>query len=356
MKFFLIRNRGDYLEQLQITEKNGRLHVKAPHQHNGLGRLYIYNQSRNEVDNDVVYVDNGVFEIDRNFSNIRSFLKLIIHSKTYVGSLRHLPLNSVCNLRDLGGYEGKYGSVKWRLLYRSDALCNLSVKDEILLKNLAIKTVTDFRSPQEIKRCPDYDIDETFHYEIDPSAFVAAKASEVSEQFRDQWRVQSLEKLLHSADGIDKLNKMKDQMIIQMHDLVAKPISQKAYSNFLKIVLFSEQSLLFHCQGGKDRTGWAAAILLGLLGIDNQTIMQDYLLTKKYNEVRNAKRMESYAQYTSNELILEYLHLLQLSKKEYLNAAFEALNQISDSYEDYANRYLDFNGSDVQELRKKYLE
>ena len=42
-----------------------------------------------------------------------------------------------------------------------------------------------------------------------------------------------------------------------------------------------EQPALFHCTAGKDRTGWAAAALLTLLGVDDETVTQDYLRSSK---------------------------------------------------------------------------
>ncbi len=39
---------------------------------------------------------------------------------------------------------------------------------------------------------------------------------------------------------------------------------------------------LFHCHGGKDRTGLAAALLLEALGVERQAILDDYELTARY--------------------------------------------------------------------------
>ena len=37
--------------------------------------------------------------------------------------------------------------------------------------------------------------------------------------------------------------------------------------------------VVFHCAAGKDRTGLVAALVLGVLGVDDETIVADYVLT-----------------------------------------------------------------------------
>ncbi|MGE4802922.1 tyrosine-protein phosphatase [Yersinia hibernica] len=56
-------------------------------------------------------------------------------------------------------------------------------------------------------------------------------------------------------------------------------------------LLFNELAVadgaaLFHCTAGKDRTGWTAVILQSIAGVDRQTIMEDYLATNEYTQVR----------------------------------------------------------------------
>jgi protein-tyrosine phosphatase len=43
-----------------------------------------------------------------------------------------------------------------------------------------------------------------------------------------------------------------------------------------------EHPLLFHCAAGKDRTGLVAAVLLGVLGVPDATIIEDYELSSRY--------------------------------------------------------------------------
>ncbi|BDR58015.1 tyrosine-protein phosphatase [Xylocopilactobacillus apicola] len=346
------------MEPLEVKQVKDQIECKIASGNQGAGILAIYDNKdlKTPIKEIEVNLVDGKFELPAHFTNRRFFLKLTIGNKTYFGALRHLELTGLYNLRDLGGYQGQFGSVKWGLLYRSDALDGLNQADLVWMKNLAVETVIDLRSQQEIERNPDQEIGARERYEIDPSAFVAASASAMpDEKTHDQKRVASLQYLAQSPAGREKLEAMKGQMIVQMHDMVAKPVSQTAYAKFLTVVLNAKIPILFHCQGGKDRTGWGAALLLGLLGIDEETIMQDYLLTKQYNVFRNSKRMASYAKYTDNELVLDYLHSLQQTKSEYLNSSFKALKELAPSFEVYAEKYLNFSADKVKELRHKFL-
>ncbi len=49
-----------------------------------------------------------------------------------------------------------------------------------------------------------------------------------------------------------------------------------------------ERAVLWHCTGGKDRTGLAAMLILSALGVDEETVVKDYLLTNEFNAQRIA--------------------------------------------------------------------
>lgn len=346
------------VKSLQMSRHKNQIKVKIEPQLSTTGQLAGYSQpqSKTEIFKTMVKIKDGTFELLDPCPQKRLFLKLGVGSQEYFGSSRHLALPHLSNLRDIGGYQGPYGMIKWGYLYRSDALNDLTSSEVTFLKTLKIGTVIDLRSAAEIRRNPDVPIGEKFHEEIDPKAFIAAQASKIPDpQKYDEKRVMELQQLAQSSDGVATLNKMQNQMIIQMQDMVAKQASQQAYQRFLKMILMADGPVIFHCQGGKDRTGWASALLLGLLGIDRETIMEDYLLTKKYNQSRNLKRMAAYQKYTNNKLVLNYLRSLQLAKTAYLNAALETLTEISGSFEQYAREKLKFSDDNIQQLRQKYL-
>jgi protein-tyrosine phosphatase len=101
--------------------------------------------------------------------------------------------------------------------------------------------------------------------------------------------------------------------------------------------------LLFHCSAGKDRTGFASALFLASLGVDKETIIQDYLLSKKQVE-------EKYAGFVAENPVLEPLMTV---KREYIEAALDLIDKEYGGMENYLTHYLQV---DTLKMRKIYTE
>lgn len=288
----------------------------------------------------------------------RVFYSLELAGIPYIGAERRVAVDGLYNFRDLGGYYTKDGKLtKWGLIYRSDAPDHLNEEDCSYLKKMQFSSAIDFRSPAEIALKPDVAFGEKEHYNFNPHAAIAKKASETPEQksAKDQQKVEKLVKLSQTKEGQKQLLNMQQQMVIQMRELVLSENAQTAYRNFLTILLQRKVPNFFHCQGGKDRTGWAAAIILGLLGVDKTVIYEDYLLTEDFNRPRNEQRMSIYKQYTDNPFVLDYLASLQQTKTEYLDSAFHTMEENYGSMEKYAVEALKVTEKDLQRLKSYYL-
>lgn len=351
------------MKKLNITREQEKLLLTGEFLNEPQTLLYTTDPSFSNKVYKKEFLLNGEKQIDLSevSSNQRIYVAGIDNQQVYVGAERRVSINGLYNCRDLGGYVTKEKQMtKWGYLFRSDAPDHLLVEDQRYLKQMDIKTVIDLRSPGEIEKNPDKDMGETDHIELDPHAEVAKKASEVPSQGtsnKDEVKVHMLEQLASTAEGQATLIKWQKQMIQQMHDLVMTEKSQAAYSRFLKMVnqTAEPKALIFHCQGGKDRTGWGAALILGLLGVDKKTIYQDYLLTDTYNRPRNEMRMAIYKQYTDNAFVLDYLASLQQTKVDYLDGAFHVMEKEFGTIEVYAKEKLDVTDSDIQRLKSTYL-
>lgn len=288
----------------------------------------------------------------------RLFYQVQSADKNYIGAQRRVAIDGLYNCRDLGGYPTKDGKLtKWGVFYRSDAPDHLSSEDVAYLEKMNIYSVIDLRSPKEIALNPDIGINEKQHCNFDPHAEVAKQASATPSKNsnKDQQKVQKLTELAQTKAGQEKLIAMQNQMVLQMKDLVISPNAQKAYTGFMQVLLKEEIPTIFHCQGGKDRTGWAAAIILGLLGVEKSVIYEDYLLTEKYNQPRNAKRMAIYKQYTDDSFVLDYLASLQQTKAAYLDSAFETMETTYGTMENYAEQALQVTSADIEKFKSLYL-
>ena len=144
------------------------------------------------------------------------------------------------------------------LLIRSGRLMFSTEADVRVLKE-EIKTVVDFRGASEQHEFPNPSGLNTVS--LDPMADAAALAS--------------------GAKNLDALDRdLSTMMKNQYYNFVHNGAAQKAYREFL-LLLSDRQNLpcLFHCTAGKDRTGFATALVLLLMGADRDLIMKDYLQT-----------------------------------------------------------------------------
>ena len=169
---------------------------------------------------------------------------------------RNLGFSKTYNFRDVGGYAGLDGrSVRWRRLFRSDALHRLEEADSGAFAELGIRTVIDLRRPHEIERfgrvAERYGLDYRNH----------------ALQHVDWEDVEHPAEVAHERWLADRyLNFAEDghQALLDSLQVIADPAAAP---------------VLVHCMAGKDRTGTVCALALSLLGVSDEDIAADYALT-----------------------------------------------------------------------------
>ena len=131
------------------------------------------------------------------------------------------------------------------------------------------------------------------------------------------------------------------------------------FETFLRIVLEGKyKSVLWHCTAGKDRTGFATAIILKILGVDDASILEDYMLTNEYWEPEVEKTKQDFLKENGyllpeNERSLEYLHR---SWEEYLNGSMARINEIYGDFDHYVSEALHITDAEKEKLQEMYLE
>ena len=170
---------------------------------------------------------------------------------------RHLSFDTVFNFRDLGGYHGLDGQVtKWRTLFRADGLHRMGDEELAVFANLGIRTVVDLRTPGELEERGVFsaaDVGAGYHHL--PVLDVIWDAGTVNTE----------------ESAVDFLA----QRYLEMLD-----VGQGALGGALALAADPESlPLVFHCAAGKDRTGVLAAIVLSLLGVEDEVIAHDYSLS-----------------------------------------------------------------------------
>ena len=176
-----------------------------------------------------------------------------------------LPFAGGNNFRELGGYEADEGKhVKWGQIYRGIPTGLLTgAADRKLLDSLGLRLILDLRSESEAAEQPDYVPDGARLVRI--CGLCHPDGSEISFSPGD------IEKLLKGKK--DEEHNLADAMYEQML------FRNKAYKELFRALEAGETPILFHCSGGKDRTGVAAMLILLALGASDETICQDFVRT-----------------------------------------------------------------------------
>jgi protein-tyrosine phosphatase len=253
-------------------------------------------------------------------------------------------LEGAPNFRDLGGHMTKDGhSVRRGLVFRSGHLAELSDRDVQRLTDLGLRTVVDFRREFEVAL---YGRDR-----LPPDARLVAlpiAAAEMDEPTHD---------------------------VIRRGDFTALPDLSEASRDFIRhnteslgafLHLLAETEnlpLVFHCIGGKDRTGVAAALVLAILGVPWARIRADYLRTNELLEPKVGEWLarldltqgEGGSPRPSPE-DLEAFRRFFILEPDYIDAALDEVTNLAGSIEGYVSKELGVKDSTIDHLRSNLLE
>ncbi len=166
---------------------------------------------------------------------------------------RHIALEGAVNFRDLGGYETADGHhIAWRTLFRADGLSRLTPPDRAVIRQLGIATVIDLRTSAELDagRFPVEEIPVGFHHVP----------------------------LLDTVPDPDAFE-LTPGMLAAQYETIARDAAPQIGRILGIVATQASHPVIVHCTAGKDRTGVLVAVLLGLLGVPDETIVEDYALS-----------------------------------------------------------------------------
>ncbi|MGC6769597.1 tyrosine-protein phosphatase [Enterococcus sp. LJL128] len=246
----------------------------------------------------------------------------------------------LANFRELGGIKTKDGKqVKHKRLLRSGEVYQLDEKSLKVLEAHELTKIIDLRGEKEINERPDDQLANVSYQWIDIMKEVHHNAS--------------MEDLFDVSD----IGAVDQHMMDIYENLILNTGAQQGYREYFQQLLSTEQgSVLFHCFAGKDRTGVAAALTLELLEVSKETIYKDYLDTNIQRQKPNALFL---AEAASRGLTKEQLAGIKVAmevKKEYLDYAYQLIDQNFGNVSEYAKDILKLSSSDVQLLKQMYAE
>ena len=241
---------------------------------------------------------------------------------------RSLQLLGATNFRDLGGYHGHEGrQVRWRRMFRSDHLAALTDRDKAVLTEVGLRRVFDFRGVIERQSAVCALPDATVHsLPIEPTV-----VAWLAEQERSGKR----------PNAHDTSRLMRETYRAFASD------NRQRYRELFLHLLESDAPSVFHCTAGKDRTGFAAALVLLALGVPHATVNEDYLLTNTH-----LKRQPN----PESSLPEEVQTVLHRVEEDFLQAAMEVVDKDFGGHGGNLRSGLGLTDADLARLADLYLE
>ena len=174
---------------------------------------------------------------------------------------RHLPMEGAYNIRDIGGYPIESGgNTRWKTFLRSDSMHRLTSDDQANLLAYGVRTAIDLRTTDAAAELPNVfeDSAEVSYVRYNILGDEPTPESEIVESGVPADRIRRA-----YTHWLDTRQGAFQQTLALLADPAARPA-------------------VFHCAGGKDRTGLISALLLDIAGVARETIAEDYALTSHY--------------------------------------------------------------------------
>ncbi len=241
---------------------------------------------------------------------------------------RSLDLSGASNFRDLGGYASQDGrQIRWRRIFRSDHLASLTPQDRQLLAGLGVARAVDFRGQAE-SAALSYELPHVRYQALPIEPIVVQRAKEMALAGQPM-----------TAPTAVRL--MQDTYRAFVSDNTSQ------FASLFEQLLLEDTPLVFHCTAGKDRTGFAAALVLLALGVSREVVMQDYLLTNGLYR-RPAGLVSSAPE--------EVLNVIWRVQTEFLQAALQAVDHDHGGVQRYLKHRLGMHEAATKRLAELYLQ
>lgn len=259
---------------------------------------------------------------------------------------RLLPITSGDNFRELGGYKTADGQeVKWHKIIRSGSLGSLNEQDQQFLSIYGVDYDVDLRSKEEVSNDPDRIPEDEISYHL--NSLFDEDQTDNSKDAKD------LDSIMTTDEnyGLEHMKQVYRNMINDQSAL-------KAFNQLFQILLENtseNKSVLFHCAAGKDRTGMAAVFILSALGVDLETIRNDYLLTNAVVKNVIEHRLNHAIDEGANQIFQKNLKTLYSVSEAFLDAALDEIAQKYGDIDHFLHEGIKLTDDDLAELKKIYL-
>lgn len=274
-------------------------------------------------------INDGVATYITNDNMSRKYFRLTFNDKyNLIIGARSAVMDSVQNLRDLGGYPSTKGKrVKWGKVFRSGDLGSLSEWDSIRLDNLGIKTIIDLRTNKEVMERP----------------VKYSKADIINIPI-------SIGELANAPQRIREGKIKKGDAGVYMEDEYLQFVTDNGKQFAKAMDIFKDKSrypILISCSFGKDRTGFLSAMLLSALNVPRESVVEDYLTSNQYINTRQLAGVVRKFSTDSQESITVFL----TANESLLDLAFQKIRKEYGSLDKYLSKELNITDNERDTLK-----
>ncbi|WP_456278403.1 tyrosine-protein phosphatase [Bacillus sp. AK128] len=254
----------------------------------------------------------------------------------------HIVFEKAYNFRDIGGLKTKENRrIKRGLIYRSDELSKLTIKDLEQLHKLGIQYICDLRTDNERKSKPD---------RLPTKSTITTEPISIHDQSQNYTHLEFMKMLIKSKE-LDFHKIMKDfyhGMATERHAEIKRVFEQLSSSE--------NSPALIHCTGGKDRTGFITALIQLVVGVEYEQVIEHYL----YSNELIGPRMDKVAQFIQLlsffRVTKEQIKPILIVERDYLDDIFQPIFTQYGTVENYLIKGCGIEKGTLNQLRKLVLD
>lgn len=253
------------------------------------------------------------------------------------------------NTRDLGGIATEDGKeiVRGKLI-RSGKLFKLPKKSRRTLAALGISKVVDLRVPIERQTRPDT------HIASSENVWLPVTTTPTDMPMSAKTMLKTMKR---EGDRLrDEYGMNVDAYMTDVYRAILfTEEQQKRLRQVLRIIIEDDGCVVWHCSSGKDRSGICSMLVESLLGVSEEDIYKDYLISARFLKRRFLLNRIGIAILPVKRRVKAILLGLMTLKKIYLQTVIEEIKSRYGSVIGYCKAVLGITDDDITTLRKKYL-
>lgn len=264
-----------------------------------------------------------------------------------IASTRQFFLQGAHNVRDMGGFTTKDGrATAWGEVFRADSLTELTDDDDVALAAADVTTVVDYRGKSEIAKNGQDQLPESTKYVNLP---VLDKNTEALSNAIQKALKTGNQQVMQDMLGDGKARQIGDEGFVGQ---LNSPKAMAAYGETLELIASSDGALMYHCTSGKDRTGMMSALLLGVLGVPDEAIIDDFVASNTYNREHNEK---TYKYLSGKGVDISLIKPLMEQRPSQIKPVLDAVHNTYGGWDKFAHDVLGLDAQTLTQLRDKML-